>query len=183
MASDSHQSIAHLNRGRLALVGGTILSVLAFGGAAILTQMSGCCGSAPTHGCKFVETHDAAMDSSSDMMLPCGFDICQPGVTTSCLEPEREPPIHCIALNEVCEGPSNVSCSGDQDCPVGAQLHCCGLIDTMAIQCQATCSGDYTNDHTLRVCRVDAECPPERPKCLSVTIQTQTLFVCRPAQT
>lgn len=176
MASDSRQLIG----GRLALVGGFVLTVAAFTGAGIVTQMSGCCGAAPTHGCKFVETTDAAVDSSSDAMLPCGFQICEPGVTTCCLEPQTQPPIRCIPLNQVCMGPTNVSCSGDQDCPVGASLHCCGIVETMVIRCQATCSGDYMTDGTLRVCRLDAECPPDRPRCGAVMISGLTVFVCLP---
>jgi len=156
--------------------------VLAFAAAGIVTQMSGCCGSAPTHGCKFVETHDAAIDTSTDMMLPCGLFICEPGVTTCCLEPDTEPPIRCIPLNQVCRGPSNASCSGDQDCPVGMEQHCCGVVETMAIRCQAACSGDYNKDGTLRICRLDAECPPNLPRCGSITISGLPLFVCLPAQ-
>jgi len=180
MASDSHQSVAHLNHSRFALVGGAILTVLAFSGAAIVTQMSGCCGSAPTHGCKFIETHDASVDMSTDMMLPCGFEICEPGVTTCCLEAQSEPPIRCIPITQVCEGSPHASCSGDQDCELGSGKHCCGTIETMSIQCQPTCSGDPSADGTLRVCRVDAECPPERPKCLLVSVGGQSLFACRP---
>src|SRR5664279_3792212 len=115
MASVSRRSVGE----RLALIGGGLVAVLSFAGAAIVTQMSGCCGGAPTHGCKFVETHDASMDMSSDMMLPCGTQICEPGVTTCCLEAESEPPLRCVALNEVCMGQS-ANCSGDKDCPTGA---------------------------------------------------------------
>jgi hypothetical protein len=164
---------------RVALFGGTILVVLAFAGAGIVTQMSGCCGSAPTHGCRFVETIDAHLDMSSDMMLPCGTQICEPGVTTCCLEAESEPPIRCIPVGQVCNGPS-ASCSGDQDCPFGSGQHCCGNLETMMVNCQAECSGDYTKDSTLRVCRIDAECPPERPKCSTVSISGQTFFICKP---
>jgi len=173
-------SLHQTRGGRVALWGGSLLVALAFTVAGIVTQMSGCCGGAPTHGCKFVETVDAMMDMSSDMMLPCGTSICEPGVTTCCLEAETEPPLRCIPLNQVCKGQS-ANCSGDQDCPVGASQHCCGNLETMSIQCQSVCSGNYTKDNTVRVCRVDMECPAEFPKCGAITIAGQTLFVCLPA--
>jgi hypothetical protein len=175
MASASRRSLGQ----RLALIGGALVAMISFAGAGIVTQMSGCCGGAPTHGCKFVESADASMDQSSDMMLPCGTQICEPGVTTCCLEAESQPPLRCVALNQVCKGQS-ANCSGDQDCPAGAGLHCCGIVETMKIQCQAVCSGDFNNDGTVRVCRLDAECAPDRPHCGSVTIAGQTLFVCLP---
>jgi len=174
MASDSRQ----LNGGRLALVGGFILTVLAFTAAGIVTQMSGCCGGAPTHGCKFVETVDAHMDNNaSDAMPPCGLNICDPGVTICCFEPESEPPIHCIGLTQICKGTTSATCSGDQDCPFGSQTHCCGDITTMRIDCRADCPSDPSGG-TARICRVDAECPPERPKCTYVTIMGRPLFIC-----
>jgi hypothetical protein len=173
MASDSRQ----LTGGRFALVGGCVLTVAAFAGAGILTQMSGCCGGAPTHGCKFLETVDAAVDSSSDAMPPCGFEICEPGVTVCCLEPESEPPIRCIALNQVCKGITTATCSGDQDCPLGSGTHCCGDVTALTTDCRADCPSDPSGG-TARVCRVDAECPPERPKCTYVMIAQHPLFIC-----
>jgi len=165
--------------GRAALLGGSILVVLAFASAAVVTQMSGCCGGAPTHGCKFIETADAMLDSSSpDMMLPCGTQICEPGVTTCCLEAESEPPIRCIPLNQVCNGPS-ASCAGDQDCPFGAGQHCCGNLETFMVRCQAVCSGHYATDNTLRVCRVSTECPPDLPVCGLISVSGQSFFVCK----
>jgi hypothetical protein len=173
-ACDSHRS-------RLALIGGTLAALLSFVAAGILTQMSGCCGAAPTHGCKFIEIMDAAMDSPPfDGMPPCGLQICEPGVTACCFEPENDVPLRCIPVGGVCKGLMSASCSGDRDCPAGAGLHCCGMIDTLSIQCQAVCSGNYPVDQTARICRSDAECPPDRPHCQGDTIQMRTIFICEP---
>src|SRR5206468_12108716 len=130
------------------------------------------------HGCKFVETVDAMMDmSKSDAMLPCGLEICEPGVTVCCLDPDSQPPIQCIPLNAVCKGISSASCSGDQDCPVGSGTHCCGDINAMTVECRTNCPSDPSGG-TARICRVDNECPAERPKCKAVTIGGRDMFIC-----
>ena len=159
-------------------------ATLAFGSAAILTQMSGCCGGAPTHGCKFVEVPpDAAQDMSPDMSIQsCGpQESCIPGQTVCCFERQNDRPFRCIALNQICQGPSNVSCTGDQECPLGgAGQHCCGSLVTMAVQCQNVCSGDYGTDGTLRICKGDGECPPQRPHCGTLSTGGTTFFACVP---
>jgi hypothetical protein len=177
MASEFHRR----RRQVFALLGAMLVFGAVVGSAAIVAQMSGCCGGAPTHACKFIETpKDASMDMSSDGPVPCGLEICQPGVTTCCLEPNSEPPIRCIAVGQVCKGPPG-NCLGNSDCPAGAGLLCCGSLTTMSVQCQASCSGDYAMDSTLRVCKSDQECPPNLPSChgISVSGSPLTLFVCQ----
>jgi hypothetical protein len=172
-----------LPRGKVSpalVVGGGLAGLVIVAGAVIMAQMSGCCGGAPTHGCKFIEVSDAAMDSAMDAMLPCGFEICVPGQTTCCLEARSEPPLKCIPLTAVCQGQS-ANCSGDQDCPVGSGQHCCGTIATMTIRCQADCPPDFSHGGgTARVCRTNQECPSDFPTCGAITISSQTLYVCLP---
>ncbi len=179
MASEFHRRAAiRLFAVFFAPLGSLLVSAAVVGSAAIVAQMSGCCGSAPTHGCKFIEApKDASMDMSSDAPIPCGFDVCVPGVTTCCLEANSEPPIRCIALGQVCMGPSG-NCAGNADCPAGANQVCCGTLQTMSVQCQApeTCPGDFTQ--TVRVCRSDAECPANIPKCSSITVSGLLIYVC-----
>jgi hypothetical protein len=163
---------------RRIVMGGSGLALMGLS-ALIATRMSGCCGSAPTHGCKFVETMDSsAMDESADMSLTCGFQICEPGVTTCCLV-EDPPNLSCIPVGQVCKG-QLAACGGDRDCPAGGGLHCCAKISTQQIQCLANCPGAITDD-TARVCRSDMECPPDRPLCGQIAVSGRTFFVCVPA--
>jgi hypothetical protein len=179
MVSEFHRP----GRRVFALLGAMLVSGVVVGSAAIVAQMSGCCGGAPTHACKFIETpKDASMDMSSDGPMPCGMEICQPGVTTCCLEPGNvEQPIRCIALGQVCKGPPG-NCLGNSDCPAGSGLLCCGSVATMSVSCQASCSGDYMNDNSLRVCKSDQECPPNFPHCGGVTISGLQFYICGVAQ-
>jgi len=117
------------------------------------------------------------MDMSSDGPVPCGLEMCQPGVTTCCIEPDNpQQPIHCIGAGQVCKGPPG-NCLGNSDCPAGSGLLCCGSFATMSVQCVATCSGDYAQDQTLRVCKSDDECPPNLPKCTFLSISGSPLSV------
>ena len=121
------------------------------------------------------------MDMSSDAPLPCGLEVCQPGVSTCCLEPQSEPPIRCIAIGQVCKGPPG-NCLGNADCPAGEGLVCCGNIMTMNISCQAACSGDYATDGTLRLCKSDQECPPNLPSCHGLSVSgslLMSIFACQ----
>jgi hypothetical protein len=155
----------------------SFFSMLAVAAAAIATAMSGCCGSSPTHGCKFVHGSDASADTSADVNVPCGFQICEPGVTTCCLQ-QSPPLVSCIPIDQICMGQS-ASCAGDKDCPSGSGLHCCGIIATAQIQCQADCSGALS-DGTIRVCQADGECPPERPTCGQIIVGSQKVYACLP---
>jgi hypothetical protein len=170
MASEVHRG----GVGLMALIGGAVATSLATGGVVILAQMSGCCGSAPTHGCKFVESQDAAMDSSADMAMVCPL-TCDPG-SFCCLDGTMEPPLYCVGPGQVCRGVS-AFCTGDGDC-IDKGQHCCGTVDTMMVRCQAECSGHYRDDQTARICESDQECPPDLPKCVSHTLNGVTLFFC-----
>jgi hypothetical protein len=114
---------------------------------------------------------------SSDAPFPCGFEMCVPGMTTCCLESDSEPPIRCIPVGQICKGPSG-TCAGSSDCPAGSGQVCCGTLQTMTVQCQdpTTCPGDLTM--TARVCRSDAECPTNMPKCSGVTVNGLLIYVC-----
>lgn len=160
MASDFHRPASRL----LALLGTMAVSGLVVGSAAIVAQMSGCCGGAPTHGCKFIETpKDAHTDMASDAPIPCGFEMCVPGQTFCCFEPDNaQQPFRCISPGSVCKGVSG-NCAGNADCPSGANQVCCGSLETMSVSCVESCSGDIPN--SARICRGDAECPPNLPKC------------------
>jgi hypothetical protein len=172
MASDFHRRASRL----LALLGTITVSGLVVGSAAIVAQMSGCCGGAPTHGCKFIETpKDAHSDMSSDAPIPCGFQICQPGVTTCCLEANSQPPIRCIPVGTLCKGPSG-NCAGNADCPSGSNQVCCGTLETMMVSCVADCPGDLVS--TARICRDDSECPPNIPKCTMFTLNGLGIYAC-----
>jgi hypothetical protein len=165
------------------LIGGGLTGFIALAGAVIVAQMSGCCGGAPTHGCKFIEVSDAAMDAGADAMLTCGLnEVCIPGQTTCCLEAMSQPPLRCIPLTAVCKGQS-ASCGSDQDCPAGSGLHCCATVATQKIQCQSQCSGDFRDGGTIRVCRSNSECPAELPLCGTITVGGQTIYACLPMPT
>src|SRR5438270_6509423 len=167
MASDFHRRAA---RRLLALVLAPLASLLVsgavVGSAAIVAQMSGCCGSAPTHGCKFIESpKDAHMDTASDAPVPCGFEMCVPGQTTCCFEAMNvQQPLRCILPGTVCNGPTG-NCAGKADCPAGSNQVCCGSTATVTVQCQdpGSCPGDF--NPTAIICRSDQECPPNLPKC------------------
>jgi hypothetical protein len=160
--------------GVAAVLGAVLAAVL------IMSQMSGCCGTAPTHGCAFVETVDAsAKDSSGDATIGCPFAPCVPGVTTCCVQPQSEPPVSCIPVTQVCPGFSG-NCGSDTDCPAGAGQHCCGTTATMQIQCQSDCSGNFDIDGTIRICRTNDECPPDRPTCGSIGLGGHTIYACVP---
>jgi hypothetical protein len=170
MASDFQRRRARLFTRLFTLIGSIFVTGTVVGAAAIVAQMSGCCGGAPTHGCKFIDPpKDAAMDVSSDAALPCGLQICQPGVTNCCVEPGSADPIRCIPVGQLCKGPSG-NCAGNADCPVGSGQVCCGTIQTMSVQCQdpATCPGDLTS--TARICRSAMDCPPNLPYCAQFTL-------------
>ena len=173
MASDFHRRAARL----FALLGTMAVSGLVVGSAAIVAQMSGCCGGAPTHGCKFIETpKDASMDSSSDAPIPCGYEICVPGQTSCCFEADNvEQPFRCIAPGAVCKGVSG-NCAGNEDCPAGSNQVCCGTLETMMVSCVADCPGDLTS--TARICRSDMECPPNIPKCTMFTQVGLVFYAC-----
>ena len=154
--------------------GGTLAGLI---GVVIATFMSGCCGGAPSHSCMFTPPMmDAgAMDSSADANLACGFETCTPGRTFCCFQ--RSPPsLACIPVGQICQGQSD-TCSGDADCQPGTGQHCCGLLATSQLQCQASCPGGLS-DGTIRVCRSSAECPPDRPTCGQVQINGQILPAC-----
>jgi hypothetical protein len=160
-------------------LGSLLVSGAVVGSAAIVAQMSGCCGGAPTHGCKFIESpKDAHVDMSSDAPIPCGQQICVPGQTSCCFEVANvQQPFRCILPGTVCMGPSG-NCAGNADCPAGSNQVCCGTLQTMSVQCQdpETCPGDLTE--TARVCRSDMECPPNIPKCGAVTVNGLLIYVC-----
>lgn len=176
MASDLH----HHNPGgaRLLAIGGGLAGLLVLVGAVIMAQMSGCCGGAPTHGCKFIETKDASVDSSTDAMLPCGFDICLPGQTRCCFEAMSQPPFRCIpVVGGVCKGTFQ-NCAGDENC--GGGTHCCGTLSPMGISCQAECAGDFEHGgNTVRICRSSAECPSDIPLCGTLFVGDLALYACQ----
>jgi hypothetical protein len=167
-------------RRKLALLGGAVLVALA---AVVLvgsTQIGGCCGGSPTHGCKFVETPDAAMDAMvSDAAINCPSAPCPSG-ESCCIENNPANPVHCIAVGGTCMGPTG-SCRGDQDCPVGANAHCCGNVDDLTTQCQTPCSGQIDTDHSIRICLSNAECPPDLPVCAGFMVDGRMFFGCAKA--
>jgi len=150
-------------------------------GVATLAAMSGCCGGAPAHSCKFVEVPKDATptDSSGDGSQSCGFDICEPGKTYCCLK--RTPPVSlsCIPLASKCDGQPPPACSGDDDCVPGSGFHCCGDINTLSTQCLETCSGNPA-DGTVRICRTSTEFPPDLPNCGQITVGGQNVPACLP---
>jgi hypothetical protein len=177
MASEFHRrAMARLLSAFFAPLGSLLMSAVVVGAAAIVAQLSGCCGGAPTHGCKFIESaKDAHVDMASDAPIPCGFEVCQPGVTTCCLEANSEPPIRCIPVGSLCKGPSG-NCAGNADCPAGSNQVCCGTLATMMVSCADSCPGDLTS--TARICRSDAECPPDIPKCTMFTLNGLAIYAC-----
>jgi len=147
--------------------------------AATMAAMSGCCGGAPAHACKFVETpKDAAMDQASDSNPPCGLVNCEPGKTYCCFQ-QSPPSLGCIPVTEICRGQSQV-CSGDADCVPGSGLHCCLAGGVPQTQCLEQCSGDPNVDGTLRVCSTNTECPPDRPVCGKFAIGGGNVPACIP---
>ena len=159
-------------------LGGGVAGTGALALAIATAQLPGCCGGSPTHGCKFVEAADAAMDrSASDAALNCPFAPCLSG-QTCCIETDSPAnPVRCIAAGETCSGLTG-DCRGDQDCPFGEGLHCCGSVDSLSSQCRAQCSGDFATDGTVRVCVSSAECPADLPSCASLTVGQRSFYGC-----
>jgi hypothetical protein len=180
MASDFHRRAAcRLLAVVIAPLGSLLVSAAVVGAAAIVAQMSGCCGSAPTHGCKFIESpKDAHVDMASDAPIPCGIEMCVPGMTNCCFEPMNvTQPFRCISPGTVCKGPTG-NCAGAEDCPAGSNQICCGSTQAITVQCQdpGTCPGDF--NPTAIICRSDMECPPNLPKCTMFTVQTLAFYAC-----
>jgi hypothetical protein len=141
-------------------------------------QMSGCCGGSPTHGCKFVESHDAAADIVvGDGPVNCPFAPCA-AMQLCCRDPNQpQNPVYCVAAGGTCNGTTG-ACGSDQDCLFGSGMHCCASVDTLSAQCQTGCSGHTDVDQTLRLCASNAECPADLPTCSSLGIGGQMLYAC-----
>jgi hypothetical protein len=159
-----------------------VLLVAAGSAAAVMlagAHLSGCCGGPPTGTCNFVETFDGGPDASinPDAAVLCGAQICIPGETTCCFQ-ESSPsePFKCIPVGTVCAG-QQATCDDDGDCPGGGALHCCGRITENQIKCEFPCPGGQS-DGTLRLCRMDRDCPPEHPLCRMTTFRGRQLLAC-----
>jgi hypothetical protein len=46
----------------------------------------------------------------------------------------------------------------------------------MMVSCVASCPGDFPN--SARICRSDAECPPNLPKCSMFTTGALVFYAC-----
>jgi hypothetical protein len=162
----------------LVLIGGLVAGGAALAVAIASSQLSGCCGGSPTHGCKFVETADAAKDQTvSDAALNCPSAPCASG-QICCIESDSPTnPVRCIAAGEMCSGLTG-DCRGDQDCPFGDNLHCCGNVDSLSARCQSECSGNFDDDGTVRVCLNSAECPAGRPLCGGLMVGNRSFYGC-----
>ena len=162
----------------LALLGGVVAGGVALASAMVSSQLPGCCGGSPNHSCNFVETTDAGQDqAASDAALNCPLAPCATG-QSCCIDTDSPSnPVHCIAVGAACNGLTG-SCRGDQDCPFGEGLHCCGNVDTLSTQCQSECSGKFETDGTVRVCASSAECPADRPSCGALMVGDHTFYGC-----
>jgi hypothetical protein len=162
----------------LAVAGGG-LALFAAVTMIFVAQVSSCCGGSPTHGCQFIQNHDAGMDViASDAPVLCPFAPCPAG-QGCCREPSNGAnPVHCVALGGACMGAMG-SCGSDQDCPFGSGMHCCGDLDTLSTRCQTGCSGNVEADHTLRICASNDECPANLPTCVDLHIDGRTIYACQ----
>lgn len=160
------------------LMAGGVGAGLALASGLLSSQLPGCCGGSPTHGCKFVETADAARDQTvSDAALNCPFAPCASG-QICCIESDSPTnPVRCIAVGDSCNGLTG-DCRGDQSCPVGAGLHCCGSVDGLSTRCQSECSGHFETDGTVRVCLSSDECPADRPICGALMVGDRSFYGC-----
>ena len=154
----------------VALAGGGLAILLAGVVLAASAQMSGCCGGSPTHGCKFVNSPDAAADVTvSDAPIRCPFSPCS--ATSLCCRNPNQPqnPVYCVAAGGSCPGTTG-GCGSDQDCSFNSGMHCCASSDTLSAQCQTGCSGHTEVDGTIRLCASNAECPADLPTCSSLSV-------------
>ncbi len=146
----------------------------------VLAQVSSCCGGSPTHGCKFVETHDAASDVVvSDAAVNCPFAPC--AAAERCCRDPNDPtnPVHCVPAGGMCMGTTG-GCGSDQDCLLGSGMHCCANVATLSAQCQTGCSGHTDTDQTIRICASSAECPADLPTCTALIVGDQMFYGCEP---
>ena len=154
----------------LALAGGGLAVLLAGVTLVASAQMSGCCGSSPTHGCKFVQNPDASADVRvADGPIRCPFSPCSG--TSMCCRNFNQPqnPVYCVAAGGACPGTTG-GCGSDSDCDLGSSMHCCANAATLAAQCQTPCSGHTDVDGTIRLCASNAECPADLPTCSSLSV-------------
>jgi hypothetical protein len=166
-------------RDRALAVAGGGLALFAAVVMVAVAQVSGCCGGSPTHGCQFIESHDAAADVvASDARQICPSAPCTAGQRCCVERTNLANPIHCIAIDGVCMGTTG-GCGSDQDCQFGSGMHCCGDVTTLSTRCQTGCSGQVDVDHTLRICASNDECPANLPSCVDLHIDGQTIYACQ----
>jgi hypothetical protein len=101
----------------------------------------------------------------------CGFETCATG--TSCCLKHNPPSLTCIPNDQPCD--DQPPCAGDSDCQQGQ--HCCEIVSAQQVQCVDSCPGALS-DGTVRICQSSAECPPDRPNCGQVQINSRTLPAC-----
>jgi hypothetical protein len=162
----------------LAAAGGG-LAVFAAAIMVVVAQVSSCCGGSPTHGCQFIQSHDASMDVvASDAPVICPSAPCGAGQTCCVERSNPANPIHCVSIGGPCTGTTG-NCGSDEDCPVGSGMHCCGDVTTLSTRCQTGCTGHVEVDQTVRICAGDSECPADLPKCVDLHIEGQTIYACQ----
>lgn len=85
--------------------------------------------------------------------------------------------MYCVPAGGTCAGTTG-SCGSDQDCPLGAGMHCCANTVTLSAQCQTGCSGHADVDQTIRICASSAECPADLPTCMALGVGDQMFYGC-----